>query len=494
MAEREIKNPTYFEHVRHFFDDKDHECMFPRKWDFTTYETLRANASDVFTATEPPNASMPKDGRKWSQERSNTFLNWMDNDFPIGTPKTRPLSQSTASRIRRNAANVANDQAALKKLKAAFIGIMKLPRKDPNSYFALAAIHQLPENPGGGGLYCEHHEMLYNPWHRAYMNRFEDALRTVPGCEDVTLPYWDITQPPPDFLFKAPFKSYKLPIKIGDGYPKGYETKRYSKNRIVRQLNNAVYEVPTIIGEAMKNPVWRDFVSYTKRGIEAAHDNAHVAIGETLEHPDAAAFDPIFWFFHCNWDRLWWEWQQHMSATTRWSFRSTIMGRTRFLDHRRLNKLEPFNLKTNDVIDLNALDIGYEITPAPTVPLSENIVFASTSALRRVEIRDESRASVRIKNINRAKIPGSFQVFLKAGRKTVGVRTFFQPTRPEICPGCKERAEISLDFLVDIDSVRGKKLDFEIVTVGNRPRKDRLVDKKTIGDPTVNIRLLMQEA
>ena len=63
---------------------------------------------------------------------------------------------------------------------------------DPNSYFVQAGHHWLP-----APLYCLHHVPGYNPWHRAYMLSFENALRSVPECGDVTLPYWDITTPFP---------------------------------------------------------------------------------------------------------------------------------------------------------------------------------------------------------------------------------------------------------------------------------------------------------
>lgn len=35
--------------------------------------------------------------------------------------------------------------------------------------------------------------MLFPTWHRAYVLRLENALRSIEGCEHVTLPYWDET-------------------------------------------------------------------------------------------------------------------------------------------------------------------------------------------------------------------------------------------------------------------------------------------------------------
>jgi hypothetical protein len=113
--------------------------------------------------------------------------------------------------------------------------------------------------PSGGkakrtqvGGYCQHGNILFPVWHRAYMLAFEDALRTVKP--NVTLPFLDETcetartQGLPwvltrrKFTFKHgeeidnPLFSYKLPVAIVDktvgagpshSKPVGYETRRY---------------------------------------------------------------------------------------------------------------------------------------------------------------------------------------------------------------------------------------------------------------------------
>lgn len=35
--------------------------------------------------------------------------------------------------------------------------------------------------------------MPFPTWHRAYLVRLEDALRSIEGCGEVTLPFWDET-------------------------------------------------------------------------------------------------------------------------------------------------------------------------------------------------------------------------------------------------------------------------------------------------------------
>jgi len=99
--------------------------------------------------------------------------------------------------------------------------------------------------------YCEHRTVLFPTWHRAYLFTLEEGLRSVPGCENVTLPYWDpfykeptstpvpwvFTQPEIDLRdgnppIKNPLYSYTFPHAIDaqdlvEAKPKGYETVRY---------------------------------------------------------------------------------------------------------------------------------------------------------------------------------------------------------------------------------------------------------------------------
>ena len=57
---------------------------------------------------------------------------------------------------------------------------MELDDHDDNSHYKIAGVHGLPD------AYCLHHIPPYNPWHRAYLLAFENALRSIEGCENVT--------------------------------------------------------------------------------------------------------------------------------------------------------------------------------------------------------------------------------------------------------------------------------------------------------------------
>ncbi|KAF6823708.1 tyrosinase [Colletotrichum plurivorum] len=151
-------------------------------------------------------------------------------------------------------------------LVRAFIGIQQLPPDDPNSFFVIAGYHGEPfrgagySNPAWWGGYCNHGNVLFPTWHRAYLLRLEKALQSqVPG---VALPYWDETEEatlkdgiPGIFLERYwtfdgevnsvpnPLFSYKFQARITDRLtpipdanytkPVGYETVRYPFSGLV---------------------------------------------------------------------------------------------------------------------------------------------------------------------------------------------------------------------------------------------------------------------
>ncbi|KAK1481787.1 hypothetical protein CTAM01_13845 [Colletotrichum tamarilloi] len=165
-------------------------------------------------------------------------------------------------RIRKDLATL--DQDELDTLIRAFQYIISLKPDDKddknakNSYFTIAGYHGLP-----APIYCQHGNVLFPTWHRAYLLRLENALRSAPGCSNLALPYWNewsnesmekglpdlFTQK--DYKFKDgtsipnPLFSYTLQEGVHDlddqkkdlpdGYtkPKGYETVRYPYSGLV---------------------------------------------------------------------------------------------------------------------------------------------------------------------------------------------------------------------------------------------------------------------
>jgi len=109
----------------------------------------------------------------------------------------------------------------LETLIKAFQGIQALDPDDENSFSRIGGYHGEPFQGKGvtdsqwWGGYCNHGNVLFPTWHRAYLLRLEDALRSIEGCQDVTLPFWDeclyLTTKPPVILPTGRGNSRDLP-------------------------------------------------------------------------------------------------------------------------------------------------------------------------------------------------------------------------------------------------------------------------------------------
>jgi tyrosinase len=307
------------------------------------------------------------------------------------------------------------DKKPLEKLMLAWKGIKELPVAHPNSLFSIGGYHGEPFRDQGAtdgnfwGGYCNHNNILFPTWHRAYLHRIEDALRSIKGCEEVTLPYWDETEH--DSTSKGvpwsltqekitidgvtidnPLHSYKFQITINDDVnndnsvyskPKDAVTVRYPFSGLVGTpddkkksdehnkqftysqgvdlLNgnvmgwlNKTITLPDIANRlklggihvlftlCLEAPNYTVFSNNTSAAqwnkdnpskpvvvaLETPHNDIHLAVGGfnipgapvnfspipgangDMGENDTAAFDPVFYFHHCNVDRMFWAWQK----------------------------------------------------------------------------------------------------------------------------------------------------------------------------------------
>lgn len=493
-VEQPVSEPTYMEHIRTFFEDVDLDHM--RDWfgiELGTYEGLKVHALRTYIRVNE--GTMPPDpARRWSPARVQTFYNWLKNGCPRGnvSPKTVPHPPQ-AGRIRKNLTALSDDEAKL--LKKAFRGIMARPEENPQSYFAIAGLHWLP----GPDLYCRHHENAYNPWHRAYLQVFEDALRSVPDCADVTLPYWDISSSEiPAILSEDPFDAYTIRPELctvnGVCYGPGHRTVRHDAQTILDEIDER--NIRGNIAAALGHAHWERFNGWdggrTQDGIIRAHDAGHNAGGATLANQDIAAFEPLFWFFHANWDRLWWKWQQDFKVTTPNAFKSTLQGSSDWLDDPVINGLPPFEVSTIETIDLrHRFDVDYE-HPVKSEPIPDSAPrFGHLSAARSMRVHRE-RVSVRVGRVDRLAIPGSFDVDLYAGDTRIGRQGFFQSTSPRHCETCRKNALVSFDFEIEPSDLDLGNLSVQIQM--RQPDGGQVPFPLSVaGDPSINIRLLLEE-
>jgi tyrosinase len=186
-------------------------------------------------------------------------------------------SMSTALRVRRSIQYLQDEfdkgnKKPLEDVMRAWKGIKELSPDDPRSFFVLGGYHGEPFRGAGWGNssywggYCNHGNILFPTWHRVYLLKLEEALRSIPGCQDVTLPFWDETSE--DSLNKGiptaltqkdvvldgqtipnPLRSFVFPRGIVDhlspfpdadySKPKGYETVRYPLSGLVGPQDKA---------------------------------------------------------------------------------------------------------------------------------------------------------------------------------------------------------------------------------------------------------------
>lgn len=196
------------------------------------------------------------------------------------------MMSSNALRVRRSVQELQDDytqgnKKPLEDLMRAWKGIKELPPDNLQSFFRLGGYHGEPfrgagwASPAYWGGYCNHGNILFPTWHRVYVLKLEEALQSVPGCQDVMMPYWDETSDDSlkngipwaltqkEFVLDGvtipnPLRSFVLNQGITDNIngdipnyskPKGYETVRYplsglvgtAEAQAVTKAHNAMY-------------------------------------------------------------------------------------------------------------------------------------------------------------------------------------------------------------------------------------------------------------
>ena len=163
---------------------------------------------------------------------------------------------------------------------------------------------------------------------------------------------------------------------------------------------------------------------------------------------------------------------------------------------------ETLGLTVDQTIDLNDMGINYVEPPLPLTN-AENFAANEMSLHRSAKkgkstkseftIRNLSYVSLRVKDVDRLKIPGAFTVSLYLGGELLQKRFFFQPTKPGNCANCVKQALVSFDF--EFENERLQKADGKVKVEiqlsrededGNRP----VIPFGKIGNPTINIRLV----
>ncbi|MEM7086030.1 MAG: tyrosinase family protein [Bacteroidota bacterium] len=532
-----IAEPVWDNEVQYFFDEQDYNCMMhanngKRIIDLQSYSQVSGLSAKIYYYVYYQ--FMPMGKTKWNQNKVFSFRNWLTHGCPKDKEALEVFKENQAAiaadpglRQRKNI----NDVQGVEKenLLKAFQGIMDLDNDDPNSFYQLGGIHWYP-----GNTYCEHHIHPFLAWHRAYILQFENALRSIPGCEDVTLPYWDISDDRyPEIFSEGPFANYIVPEEFLEQYPwevtNGslkadgsiirYDEATYNENKW-KYIRDATHD-PTnknkvYLDKIIQFPTWNAFNGINTEGnyvasesLMHAHDMIHNSNGPTTANQDVTGFEPVFWLFHANWDRLMWQWQKLHNTTDVEGFKANVKAcgdSTDWIDGVGLNMLDPFTetlgLTVDQTIDLNALGVHYVEPPLP-LTTAENF-SADEMSLHRSANKGQSRkneftvsnmsyVSLRVKDVDRLKIPGSFTVSLYLGGELLQTRFFFQATKPGNCANCVKQPLVSFDFEFENEKLQKAdgKVKVEIQLAHNDENGKRpIFPFRKVGNPTINIRLV----
>jgi hypothetical protein len=222
-----------------------------------------------------------------------------------------------------------------------------------------------------------HGTALFLPWHRAYLNYFEQIARQLPDCSNFTLPYWDWkTSSTIPQIFgedsEKPWDSDLNTVKPPGSWnlPPDFLWERTRKpmdnaGKLYENIDSAktIYAIVGKIGSTIS----RSFLEF------GAHSEIHDFIGGNMKVPETAALDPVFWLHHANIDRLWSKWMERNLTKVpspdcpiegcencKFEYPDVIKD---WLKSPLYVESDSSNLKVYDLIDSRKLGYIYENTP-----------------------------------------------------------------------------------------------------------------------------------
>jgi tyrosinase len=272
----------------------------------------------------------------------------------VATGAPTAQRQSVPVRHRPNIEEMTAPQ--IEELRKAFTAMQG--RTDDRGYGRYAGIHGLPLPKE---CTIAHGHPAFLPWHRAYLLRFEQALRDT--GYDVMLPWWDWTKTPTiPTAFAEPYAPDSSPNPLfsvaidpqalteGSNSDEEETVELAAIPNTVRQPERPGTRLPTGPEIATILTLDTEYDQF-RSNLDDYHGMVHIWAGGHMGNLPFAAFDPLFWAHHCMIDRLWRIWQgEHSQA----SFPSSLRGET----------MMPFNLTAGEVLDPTTLGYDYSMSIA----------------------------------------------------------------------------------------------------------------------------------
>ncbi|MEW4570650.1 tyrosinase family protein [Tautonia sp. JC769] len=259
-------------------------------------------------------------------------------------------------RIRKSALELPADDPVFAQYAEAVKRMHQLPETDARNWIRQAKIH---------ADHCVHGGLDFCPWHRHYLNQFEQICGELIGDPSFALPYWDWSFergkiPDPFFDVDA------LNVVFWDD-PGVYSPPNWPNinSRPIRAIGKGfgVQDDPVRGGAFISsriNQILRqtDFRRFSLQLEGTPHNSGHVVVGFPAQGRPGhigsglSPLDPLFWLHHCNVDRLWAQWQ--LAGNTTPTFDSEFNGQ--FVDRDG----QPIDVRAQDSIDFEALGYSYQ--------------------------------------------------------------------------------------------------------------------------------------
>ncbi|HKR02727.1 MAG TPA: tyrosinase family protein [Pyrinomonadaceae bacterium] len=305
------------------------------------------------------------------------------------------------------------------------VGVMQSRTLDkPNSWWFFAAIHaqyitnrntqfpgwsflpappQVPTTPLPSqalrDLYwdqCQHQSWYFAPWHRGYLLALEAQIRAavvnLGGPPEWALPYWNYFGPNDEFKIPPAFTQQTLP----DGNPNPLFVKaRYGPNFngdiFVTTDENADCQTDTVYTGSYggpQTPFWQGGTFPSGDLEENPHNGVHGDVGGYLNRrnyglmsdPGTAGLDPIFYFHHCNIDRMWAAWNANGNSNPtdqNWLGGPAASGDRKFampMPDGSSWVYTPDDVKSLSQLDYDYDDLTVAVSPQPPTQLAQRLI------------------------------------------------------------------------------------------------------------------------
>lgn len=285
-------------------------------------------------------------------------------------------------RVRRSVNDMHLDDPDLETYRD-FVGLMRnKPESEPVSWVGFANQHGDTNN----FKYCPHGDWYFLPWHRAYVEMYENAARVLTNTPKFAMPYWNWTslrQLPSAFTDKT-YKGQPNPLFVpGRGDPPSMV-----RNPLTgpNALTDALVG-PKVIASILKETVYEAFgtsrpVDYSvdppqvqnnrdpkwvpmgggNQGIleSTPHNNVHNNIGGYMPQSNSPR-DPIFMMHHGNIDRIW----AHWTALGRKNSEDSLWRDMPFTDNYIAPDGKTYTKVVKDLQDIETLGYTYDDLPKP---------------------------------------------------------------------------------------------------------------------------------